>query len=86
MLVEFNLNEMVRIKLTEKALQIHRQDFDDFVRETGLKDMFYLPPLMDKDGWHKEQLWQLMRLYGPHMYNGGPVLFEKLTIQIVKEV
>ena len=77
--MRFNVNHKVKVKLTEIGHKIHRADFD----QLGMKSITYQPPQEDKRGWSEWQMWELMRLFGPHLYNGCNVPFET-EIQIPK--
>jgi hypothetical protein len=78
--VDFNVNETVRVKLTERGLQTLRERHDEIARQYPAFGSFK-PPKTDADGWSEFQLWSLMRSLGPHILMGGPTLFET-TIQI----
>lgn len=57
--MEFNINEQVKVKLTQYGLDILKQQHD------ALRDMFpsideYTPPYVDENGWSSFQLWSLM--------------------------
>lgn len=79
----FNLNEYVRVKLTQRGRNIHRQQWHAVM--DGLRTKYeYHDPDEDKDGWSKWQGWDLMQTFGPHMGMGVDLPFE-LTIEIVEK-
>lgn len=72
-----NVNEKVRIKLTEygkSTLLI------DHISYWSKKKQFvqYVPPKEDADGWSTWQLWSVMNAFGKHMYPGAPLCFETI--------
>lgn len=79
-MTEFNVNEKVRVKLTARGRELHRKNHEGFWQGSGFAPG-YEPVPEDAAGWSEWQLWELMREYGPHMYNGCKVPFET-TIQI----
>jgi len=82
--IEFNVNNCVKVKLTEVGLDILRQrhDFDANLAPRILGA--FTPPPTDADGWSKFQLWELCNKFGEQMYNGGSVPFET-TIRIITD-
>ncbi len=78
--MEFNINDKVRVKLTDHGRKILKSDHDKFWKSIG-KEMVYTPPEEDSEGWSTCQLWILMQKFGSHMYLGGISPFET-TIEI----
>ena len=76
-MIEFNVNDPVQVRLTERGREIERASWAA-VPGIGVP----LPCAEeDADGWSRWQLWDLMRMFGQHMYNGCQVPFET-TIRI----
>lgn len=75
----FNLNDHVLVRLTEHGRKLHRDDYDKSKSPYPYKE-----PEEDEQGWSKWQLWELMRAFGPHLYNGCELPFET-TIEIITE-
>lgn len=73
--IAFNLNDMVRVKLTDKGREVHRADYDKLC-EGWPTAPAYRPPEEDAEGWSVWQLWCLMHQMGPHCSNGGDVPVE----------
>ena len=69
-----NFNDKVRIKLTQKGLDIHRAEHERLQR-LGLK-MDYTPPKTDATGWHETQLWHVMNTWGSAMGMGFDLAME----------
>lgn len=83
--IDFNLNDEVKVKLTDKGREIHRKQFDDLVEGLApCHGMVYRPKEEDSEGWSTWQLWNLMHLYGEHCYNGCDIPFET-TIKIIEK-
>lgn len=79
----FNINETVRVKLTETGIAELRRQHEE------LKALFptvreFTPPETDTDGWSKHQLWSLMQALG-HLCVMGCALPFETTIDIPKE-
>lgn len=85
--IEFNMNQYVRVRLTEYGRSLHRQDYDEFVRRFGKPPFKYKPPVEDADGWSEWQLWQLMNIFGQHVQMGFRVPFEtNMKFAVEKEL
>jgi hypothetical protein len=81
--MKFNLNEHVRVQLTDFGRAMHRKRWDDFRKERPwLKDKDYQPPVEDKNGWSTWQLWILMREFGPVISLGASEFPFDLDIEI----
>ncbi len=63
--IPFNMNDYVRVKLTDKGREIHKKTWTSLVPR-----MKYNPPKEDKDGWSEWQLWVLMQEFGAHIAMG----------------
>jgi hypothetical protein len=70
--VKFNVNEKVKVRLTDTGRRIHRKQWD----ELGITSFKYQPPKEDARGWSEWQLWCLMREFGQHLNNGFDPPFE----------
>lgn len=77
---EFNVNEYVSVRLTDKGRAHHKADFLHWTTEAKVK-LPYRPPQEDADGWSKWQLHQLMHIFGEGTGVGQDLLFET-TIRI----
>jgi hypothetical protein len=73
--MKFNINEYVRVKLTPEGRAAHAADFAADSTKFGFAHP-YTPPQEDAEGWSRWQLWVLMKEFGPHIYLGGPAMFE----------
>jgi len=74
--MRFNVNDYVRVRLTEKGHEIMRKEHE------ALRDAFpgvfdeFKEKKADEQGWSNWQLWQLMKTFGPHIKMGMPIPFE----------
>jgi hypothetical protein len=78
----FNINEYVKVRLTDHGREIHRQSYDRLMEKLRLnydyKPFRYTPPEEDDEGYSEWQLWVLMQEFGPHVYNGCKPCFETM--------
>jgi hypothetical protein len=77
---DVNLNEYIKVKLTDKGKEIYRNHYHDIDDE-------YVPTLdTDEEGYCKFQLWEFMHIFGEHFYMGGGLPCEtNVKIQIRKK-
>lgn len=62
---DVNLNEYIKVKLTDKGKEIYRNYWHDIDDED-------VPTLdTDEEGYCKFQLWHFMRIFGEHFSMGG---------------
>lgn len=81
--MEFNINNKVRVKLTDHGRAIHAADDALFWASTDYPNPpEYTPPKEDEDGWSEWQLWTLMEAFGKHTHLGFDLCFEP-TIELV---
>ena len=76
----FNLNDIVKVKLNDRGLDIYLHRYDELLLKYD-----WLPPVrveMDKDGYVEFQLWDFMNLFGKYMYLTAPPVLESLDIII----
>jgi len=74
---DVNINEFIKVKLTDKGKEIYRNYYNDIDDE-------YVPTLdVDEEGFCKFQLWEFMRIFGEHFHMGGDLPCEtNVKIQI----
>ena len=69
-LINWNLNQYIAVKLTDKGRYIHRQRYEELMKtivSNGGKGFSYCLPKEDDDGFCKFQGWEFMQLFGPYM-------------------
>lgn len=54
---KINLNDLVRVKLTARGLEIYETYYDS-------------PPILDEGGFYRLSLASLASIFGPHLYVG----------------
>ena len=83
-MLEFNINDTVKVKLTEHGHDLlckqHYALWEDVEHN---KRPVYNPPKEDEEGWSTWQLWVLMNAFGAHLYNGASPLPFNPAIKIV---
>ena len=78
--VRINLNETVKVKLTDLGKEIYYHQFDELNLRCGrvvCKPSF---PKEDAEGYAKFQLWHFMELYGEYMGMAKSNVIEPLEI------
>ena len=71
-LTKFNVNYHVYVRLTDHGREIYRK----YWRQFSTKESSAPSLTVDETGWSKFQLWELMAIFGPHIFSGGTVPFE----------
>ncbi len=76
--MKFNINDTVRVRLTDHGRAVHKADHYTFWAKFGgqLRAPKYIPPVEDAEGWSKWQLWVLMNAFGSHLHIGFRRCFE----------
>jgi hypothetical protein len=85
--LSFNLNKVIRFKLTDQGLAIHRADWEEInsLSQGGLARLGpYQTPKVDDEGYTEEQMWKVMEIYGSAMGMGLGLPFD-LTVLIAAE-
>lgn len=77
---DFNINCMVRVRLTDLGRQIHAQRHLDLEKRAGRRFRYTTPPV-DADGWSRFQMHDLMSTFGEHVGMCRDLPFET-TIQV----
>lgn len=81
---DFNLNDAVRVKLTDVGLAEYRRrrmELNAFVRRRGGKGDFPTEPRLDEEGYYRTQMWDLMNTFGHLVGMGMPFPFE-MPVQV----
>lgn len=75
----FNINDYVKVKLTEKGKRIYYHQFDDMNEVIQqINGNLIKPPELsyDDDGYVELQMWHLMEIFGRYLYNECDIPFE----------
>ena len=68
--MKFNLNSFVKIKLTSCGKEILHNRRKDLYNKIG-QPMPEYSIVEDEDGWSRWQLWEVMSIFGNHLYMGA---------------
>lgn len=83
----YNINDKIKVKLTEHGKAILRNEVADTMRK--LKNLNlpddYFPYPEDEDGYTEFQLWNFMRIFGSHFCNGCPAILDTNKIIFIDE-
>lgn len=64
----FNINDYVRVRLTDFGRKVHRERFRKLNAQIPLHaDLEYTPPKEDENGWSEWQMWCLIDTFGEHV-------------------
>lgn len=71
----FNINDCVKVKLTDEGINILREQYNSMLKQLTSEQKkamgsFKLPEV-DEEGYTKFQFWDLMNHFGQYMYNGN---------------
>ena len=85
----FNINNYVKVKLTEEGLKILKSQYNEMLNRMApqaRKSMGpFKKPKTDKKGYSEFQLWELMQHFGSYMFNGNMNPPFESTIKISEE-
>jgi hypothetical protein len=73
---EFNINYMVKVKLTDYGRDIYYHQYDALNSKCNRIINEPRFPKTDENGYTSFQLWNLMELYGPYMKLAASLPFE----------
>lgn len=76
---DFNINDFVKVKLTEKGKYIYYHQYDDINKDIVKMGGEPLNPIelqYDDNRYVEFQMWHLMEIFGKHLHNGLDVPFE----------
>ena len=77
----FNINETVKVRLTEYGKKLHKQQWVDFWNSVGrLNENPYTPPEEDENGYVQFQMWDLMEKFGNHCGLCRELAFETVIL------
>ena len=78
--VRINLNEFVKVKLTNLGKDIYYHQFDELNQQWGKIVCEPSFPKEDAEGYTKFQLWNFIEIYGEHFGMTKPNVIEPLDI------
>ena len=77
--VTVNINDKVQVKLTDFGREVHRQDHEFYCADMGIP---YPALEVDADGFSSFHHWELMQIFGRHLFNGATDLPFETEIRI----
>lgn len=78
--IKINLNETIKVKLTDFGKEIYYHRFDDINKMARREVIKPTMPYVDEEGYTSFQLWYFMQLYGEYMEVATPNVIEPLEI------
>ena len=78
--IRINLNELIKVKLTDWGKEIYYHQYDRTNQIVGRKVCKPMFPKEDENGYTEFQLWCFIELYGEHMGMTLPNVIEPLEI------
>ena len=73
----YNINDKIKVKLTEYGNSILEKDVTDTLSMLkGFNYQDYFPYHTDKDGYTEFQLWDFMQIFGSHFQMGCKQIIE----------
>lgn len=79
-MMRINLNDPVKVKLTDWGKEIYYHQYDRVNEAVGREICKPSYPKEDENGYTEFQLWSFMELYGEHMGMTLPNVIEPLEI------
>lgn len=80
-----NLNDFVKVKLTDLGKDIYYHRFDkvnEHIKKRGGNPITPHMPEVDLEGKTKIQLWDFIELYGDYIGMGKPNVIEPLDLEV----
>ena len=72
--MKFNINRPVKVKITTEGQKIMEMEYNK--HQQFLYNSKFTPLPTDENGYTTMVLWEVMSIFGPHMYHGGPLIIE----------
>ena len=84
--IKINLNDRIKVKLTDLGKQIYRESFlsinERYGREIFSKER--AEPTVDEDGYTGFQLWDFMEMFGNYIGIGQANVIDPIEIIVAK--
>ena len=74
--IDFNINQSVKVKLTDFGRKVYRDGQIEFWTSVGKPEQNPVARDEDAEGWSRWTMWELMRAFGSHMRICGKLVFE----------
>ena len=75
---EFNINDYIKVKLTAYGCSVHMTHYKKYLGKNYNEKIF--APVVENEGYTIYQLWELMNIFGEHMFNGAEQVIENNLI------
>jgi hypothetical protein len=77
--MQSNINESIWVKLTKDGKKVHKDYYGKLCKlSNGTMKIENYKPKINPAGYAEYQMWELMHIFGPVLYNGSTVSpFEK---------
>lgn len=75
-----NLNEHIKVKLTDYGKEVYYHQFDHINNRYGREVCKPFTPRVDEDGYTSFQLWEFIHIYGPYISVGFKKVIDPLDI------
>ena len=85
----FNINEIVKVKLTQKGKLIyseHQIEIQKRFNRDKIKIDLPLNAKIDNEGFSSFQLWRFMEIFGSHIYCGAEPIIEECILYLPEEL
>ena len=79
-LMKINLNDRIKVKLTDYGKEIYYHRFDDVLAQMKIKTIKPEYPKVDDEGYTTFQLWDFMSIYGNYMGIAMPEVIKPLEV------
>ena len=79
--VGMNINDKVRVRPAAHGGAILRENYENLWRDTPRAAPVFTLPNEDKDGYSEWQLWDLIKQFGQHLWNGCRIPFVDNEVQ-----
>ena len=84
--MKHNLNDTIKVKLTDYGKTIYRTYLETVNICYGKNVIKDTEPIVDADGYSKFQLWSFMNTFGAYIYIGNPnIVIENLEFEFVAD-
>lgn len=88
-LLQFNVNDWVRVKLTQHGFDVHKREYEHFWWAQGRKPPYkYEPPKVDSYGFSRFQTWEFLQKFGgafevcaANVIEGNNLYFERAAMR-----
>ena len=80
-LEKININQFIKVKLTDYGQQIHIKHYDKYLKSIFPESKNI--PVKDENGYTKYQLWEFMNIFGAYVFNGEEQIIENNEVYIL---